>query len=159
MNLLSWLADRPVSSLWLVVVLPFFTIPTVLISPLVLPEDATWAHATFHLVYLPVIALAIALMVTLLRAPSRSHVRKLYALILACQSAAAFGHAGELVVTIREGFFAAPEAVFEQADHMFFANFAVFGLMLSVLVVIATSIVIGVDRARARRRVSRSVPG
>lgn len=150
-RMIERLAARPVAALWLLTVLPFAVLPLTFLSGLVVPHEALWGHAVFHLLYLPVIALALGTVRRILATSSSRVVSVLLVLLLVALVAALFGHVGELVVTAMEGLFSAPESVFEDHRHVFFANFAVLGLMAAVVLGIAGSIAIAVVRTRARR--------
>ncbi len=145
------LARRPVSALWLLTVLPLAVLPVTFLSGLVVPHEDLWGHAAFHLVYLPVIVLALGTVRRILTGTTSRVVRVLLVLLLAALVSALFGHVGELAVTAAEGLFRAPESVFEDHRHVFFANFAVLGLMVAAVLGIVGSVAVAVVRTRARR--------
>src|SRR5438132_8964095 len=76
--------------------------------------------------------------------------------MLLCQTSALFGHAGELVSVVQRGFFSAPYSLFSENPHMFFANFAVAGILASELLLIVLTVTAVVQRLLRR---SPSVTG
>ena len=147
---------RPIVRLWLVVFVPFAVLPFVFISGVVVPHPALWGHAAFHIVYLPIVVAAWWALWHFVREASNLALRAIAALILLCQSAAAFGHAGELVAVAQAGFFSAPESIFNQNPHMFFANFALLGIISSEVLLIVLTITAAIQRLLRR---SARLPG
>jgi len=136
--------------LWLLLFLPFAILVFTFLSGVVVPHQDLWGHATFHLIYLPVLAVSCwALWRFIGAAPTRAQ-RVIAGLMLFLQSVAIFGHAGELVTVIQNGFFNAPESIFMENPHMFFAKFAILGIMLSLVLLIALSITAFIQRRWGR---------
>ena len=136
--------------LWLLLFVPFVVLVLTFMSGLVVPHQDRWGHAAFHLIYLPVLAVSCwALWRFIGAAPTRT-LRVIAGLMLFLQSLAIFGHAGELVTVIQNGFFKAPESIFMENPHMFFANFAILGIMLSLVLLIALSIAALIQRRWGR---------
>ena len=116
----------------------------------VVPHQDRWGHAAFHLIYLPVLAVSCwALWRFIGAAPTRT-LRVIAGLMLFLQSVAIFGHAGELVTVIQNGFFNAPESIFNENPHMFFAKFAILGIMLSLVLLVALTITAFIQRRWGR---------
>ena len=105
--------------LWLFLFVPFVILVLTFLSGVVVPHQDLWGHATFHLIYLPVLAVSCwALWRFIGAAPTRTQ-RVIAGLMLFLQSVAIFGHAGELVTVIQNGFFNAPESIFmENPTHV-----------------------------------------
>ena len=141
---------RPIIRLWLVVFVPFAVLPFVFISGIVVPHSALWPHAAFHIVYLPILVVALWALWHFVRETSNLALRAIAALMLLCQSSAAFGHAGELVAVAQAGFFNAPESIFNQNPHMFFAKFALLGIIASELLLIVLTITAAILRLMRR---------
>jgi hypothetical protein len=139
-----------IGRLWLFLFVPFVILVLTFLSGLVVPHQDLWGHAAFHLIYLPVLAVSCwALWRFVGAAPSRT-LRVIAGLMLFLQFVAIFGHAGELVAVIQNGFFKAPESIFMENPHMFFANFAILGIMLSLVLLIALSIAALIQRRWGR---------
>ena len=137
---------RPIARLWLVVFVPFAVLPSVFISGWVVPHAALWPHAAFHIVYLPILVTALWVLWLFVRETANLSLRAIAALLLLSQSSAAFGHAGELVAVAQAGLFQAPESIFNQNPHMFFANFALGGIIGSELLLIVLTITAIIQR-------------
>jgi hypothetical protein len=136
--------------LWLFLFVPFVILVLTFLSGLVVPHRDLWGHAAFHLIYLPVLAVSCwALWRFIGAAPTRT-LRVIAGLMLFLQSIAIFGHAGELVTVIQNGFFRAPESIFMENPHMFFANFAILGIVPSLVLLIALTITAFIQRRRGR---------
>jgi len=139
-----------IGRLWLLLFVPFVILVLTFMSGLVVPHQDRWAHATFHLIYLPVLAVSCwALWRFIGAGPTRS-LRVIAGLMLLLQSVAIFGHAGELVTVIQNGFFNAPESIFNENPHMFFAKFAILGIMLSLVLLVALTITAFIQRRWGR---------
>lgn len=139
-----------VARLWLFLFLPYVILVLTFLSGLVVPHQALWGHATFHLIYLPVLAISCwALWRFIGAAPTRTQ-RVIAGLMLFLQSVAIFGHAGELVTVIQHGFFNAPYSLFMENPHMFFAKFAILGIHLSLLLLIVLSVTALIQRRWGR---------
>ena len=141
---------RPIVRLWLLVFVPFAILPFVFISGVVVPQTALWGHAVFHIIYLPIIVAAWWALWRFVRETPNLALRAIAALMLLCQSSFAFGHAGELVTVVQAGFFSAPESIFNQNPHMFFASFAVLGILASEVLLIVLTITAVIQRLRRR---------
>jgi hypothetical protein len=137
---------RPIVRLWLLIFVPFAILPFTFLSGIVVPYAALWGHAVFHLIYLPILAAGWWALWRFVREPSNLALRVVVALMLLCQTSALFGHAGELVSVVQRGFFSAPYSLFSENPHMFFANFAVAGIMASELLLIVLTATAGVQR-------------
>ena len=131
---------RPIIRLWLLIFVPFAVLPLTFLSGLVVPYSALWGHAVFHLIYLPIAAAACWTLWRFVREPSHLALRVIAALMLLCQTSFLFGHAGELVSVAQRGFFNAPYSIFSENPHMFFATFAVAGIMASELLLIVLTV-------------------
>jgi len=139
-----------IGRLWLLLFMPFVVLVPTFLSGLVVPHQDLWGHAAFHLIYLPVLAVSCwALWRFIGAAPTRT-LRVIAGLMLFLQSVAIFGHAGELVAVIQNGFFNAPESIFKENPHMFFAKFAILGIMPSLVLLIALTITAFIQRRWGR---------
>lgn len=141
---------RPIVRLWLLIFVPFAILPFSFLSGIVVPYTALWGHAVFHLIYLPLLAAGWWALWRFVREPSNLALRVIVALMLLCQTAALFGHAGELVSVVQRGFFSAPYSLFSENPHMFFANFAVAGIFASELLLIVLTVTAAVQRLLRR---------
>src|SRR5947207_15948083 len=120
---------RPIVRLWSLIFVPFAILPFVFISGIVVPHPALWGHAAFHLIYLPIAAAACWALWRFVREPSNLALRVVAALLLLCQTSFLFGHAGELVSVVQLAFLSAPESIFSENPHMFFASIAWLGIV------------------------------
>ena len=143
---------RAIVRLWLLIFVPFAILPFTFLSGIVVPHTALWGHAAFHLIYLPILAAGWWALWRFVREPSNVALRVIVALILLCQTSALFGHAGELVTVAQRGFFSAPESLFSENPHMFFAKFALFPIIASELLLIALTVTAAVQRLLGRSR-------
>ena len=141
---------RPIVRLWLLIFVPFAVLPLTFLSGLVVPYTALWGHAVFHLIYLPILAAGWWALWRFVREPSNRALRVIVALMLLCQTSGLFGHAGELVSVVQRGFFSAPYSLFSENPHMFFASFAVAGIMASELLLIVLTVTAAVQRLLRR---------
>lgn len=141
---------RPIARLWLLMFLPFAVLPFSFLSGIVVPYTALWGHAVFHLLYLPILGAGWWALWHFVREPSNPALRVIVALMLLCQTSALFGHAGELVAVVQRGFLSAPYSIFSENPHMFFANFALLGIMASELLLIVLTVTAGVQRLLRR---------
>lgn len=144
--------SRPILRLWLLAVVPLLVLPTVFIAGVVLPSTFLASHALFHIVYIPVIVLAIRTLLAYAKEAPTGLLRNLARTAAVFQAVGLFGHVGELTTVFLNGGFNAPESLFEDSWHTFFASFAPTGLLASALTVIVLSIVVAVRRARNRTR-------
>jgi hypothetical protein len=142
---------RPILRLWLLIFVPFAILPFTFLSGIVVPHTALWGHAVFHLIYLPILAGGWWALWQFVRQPSNLALRVIAALMLLSQTSALFGHAGELVTVVQRGFFSAPESLFSENPHRFFAKFALFPIMASELLLIALTITAAVQRLLRRQ--------
>jgi len=136
--------------LWLLVFVPFVVLPFLFLSGIVVPHTALWGHAVFHLIYLPILAVGWWALWRFVREPSNLALRVIVALMLLCQTSGLFGHAGELVAVVQGGFFSAPYSIWSENPHMFFATFAVAGIMASELLLIVLTVTAVVQRLLRR---------
>src|SRR5438105_6285173 len=143
---------RPIVRLWLLIFVPFAILPFTFISGIVVPHAALWGHAVFHIIYLPIAAAACWALWRFVREPSNLALRVIAALLLLCQTSFLFGHAGELVSVVQRGFLSAPESIVSENPHMFFATFAVLGIISSELLLIALTVTAAVQRLLGRSR-------
>jgi hypothetical protein len=67
-------------------------------------------------------------------------------LMLVCQTSGLFGHAGELVSVVQRGFFSAPYSIFSENPHMFFAKFALGGILASELLLVVLTVTAAIQR-------------
>jgi hypothetical protein len=141
---------RPIVRLWLLIFVPFAILPFVFLSPIVLPRSALWSHAVFHLIYLPILAVGWWALWWFVREPSNLALRVIAALMLLGQTSGLFGHAGELVSVVQRGFFSAPYAIFSENPHMFFAHFALGGILASELLLVVLTVTAAVQRLLRR---------
>ncbi len=137
--------SRPILRLWSLVVVPLVVLPVVFISGLVLPASFLASHALFHIVYIPVIVLAILAGLAYSRQAPTALTRNLARAVVAFQLVGLFGHTGELVTVFLHGGFGAPESLFDEAWHAFFADFAPTGLAAGALTVIALTVAAAVQ--------------
>ncbi len=145
-----------IARLWLLIFVPFAVLPFVFITGKVVPDTALWAHAVFHLIYLPILAVGWWALWRFVREPSNLALRVIAALMLLCQTPGLFGHAGELVSVVQGGFFSAPYSIWSENPHRFFAMFALGGIMASELLLIVLTVTAAVQRLLRR---SPSVTG
>jgi len=136
--------------LWLLVFVPFAVLPIVFLSGKVVPDTALWGHAVFHLIYLPILAVGWWALWRFVREPANLALRVIVALMLLCQTSGLFGHAGELVAVVQGGFFSAPYSLWSENPHMFFAPFALGGIMASELLLIVLTVTAAVQRLLRR---------
>src|SRR5207237_8111852 len=117
-----------------------------------------WCDAVFHLSDLPIAAAACWALWRFVREPSNLALRVFAALLLLCQTSFLFGHAGELVSVVQRGFLSAPESLFSENPHMFFASFAVLGIVSSEVLLIVLTATAAVQRLlrRSRRTTGRA---
>src|SRR5207247_3552992 len=101
-------------------------------------------------IYLPIAAAACWALWFFVREPSNLALRVVAALMLLCQTSFLFGHAGELVSVVQRGFFSAPYSIFSVNPHIFFATFAVAGIMAGELLLIALTVTSVVQRLLRR---------
>jgi hypothetical protein len=141
---------RPIVRLWLLIFVPFAILPFVFLSPIVLPRSALWSHAVFHLIYLPILAAGWWALWYFVRESSNLALRVIAALMLLCQTSGLFGHAGELVSVVQRGFFSAPYSIFSENPHMFFAKFALGGILASELLLVVLTVTAAVQRLLRR---------
>jgi hypothetical protein len=141
---------RPIVRLWLLIFVPFAILPFSFISGIVVPSTALWGHAVFHLIYLPILVVGWWALWRFVREPSNIALRVIAALMLLCQTSGLFGHAGELVSVVQRGFFSAPYSIFSENPHMFFAYFALGGIMASELLLIILTVTAAVQRLLRR---------
>ena len=143
---------RPIVRLWLLIFVPFAILPFAFIAGMVVPHTALWGHAVFHLIYLPILAAGWWALWRFVREPSNLALRVIAALMLLCQTSGLFGHAGELVSVVQRGFLSAPESIFSENPHMFFATFAVLGIVSSEVLLIVLTVTAVVQRLLRRSR-------
>src|SRR5436305_5227463 len=141
---------RPIVRLWLLIFVPFAILPFSCLSGMVVPHTALWGHAVFHLIYLPILAAGWWALWRFVREPSNLALRVIAALMLFCQTSGLFGHAGELVSVVQRGFLSAPTSIFSENPHMFFASFAVLGIVSSELLLIVLPATAAVHRLLRR---------
>ena len=139
-----------IARLWLLMFVPFAVLPFVFISGKVVPDTALWGHAVFHLIYLPILAVGWWALWRFVREPSNLALRVIVSLMLLCQTSGLFGHAGELVAVVQGGFFSAPYSIWSENPHMFFAMFALGGIMASELLLIVLTVTAAVQRLLRR---------
>jgi hypothetical protein len=137
---------RPFVRLWLLIFVPFAILPFTFLSGIVVPYTALWGHAVFHLIYLPILGAGWWALLFFVRESSNRALRVIAAVMLLCQTSGLFGHAGELVSVVQRGFFTAPYSIFSENPHMFFAHFAVLGIMASELLLIVLTVTAVVQR-------------
>jgi hypothetical protein len=141
---------RPIVRLWLLIFVPFAVLPLTFLSGLVVPYTALWGHAMFHLIYLPILAAGWWALWSFVRKPWNVALRVIVALMLLCETSGIFGHAGELVSVAQRGFFSAPYSIFSENPHMFFAKFALGGILASELLLIVLTVTAAVQRLLRR---------
>ena len=131
----------------LVVLVPFAILPVTLLRT---------DHMMFHLVYIPCLIIGLWLIWQLKGlAPNRA-LRVLAWVLLAAQSVALLGHAGELFAVMQHGGFEAPYEVFEEPEHVLSARFALPAIMLSILTMVVMDLTAGIQGILHRaRRVQR----
>lgn len=135
---------RRIGFVWLATVLPFWTVPFYFF----LGHGGFRSHLTFHIVYPFIIAAAVWALWRLRQAAPGRAIRWLATILIGLQLIAVVGHLGEGYVTATNGGFHSPDSLFEDSTHEAFANLALPALMLSQLLVIATTIVWAVQRRR-----------
>ena len=141
---------QKVAGLWALVALPF-AVGSVLIGSGA--TDTFLPHAVFHAVY-PIVS--ISAIVVLLRfrssATASRVIRGLVVALVIAQAALTLGHLGELIAVLRHGAMAAAGSLFTAPDHMWAANVTVPGLLISQLLLIATTITAAIVAWRTRRK-------
>jgi hypothetical protein len=142
---------RPIVRLWLLIFVPFAILPFTFLSGIVVPHAALWGHAVFHLTYLPILAVGWWALWRFVAEPSNLALRVIAASMLLCQTSGLFGHAGELVSVVQRGFFSAPYSIFADNPHMFFAHFALGGILASEVLLIILTVTAAVQRLLRRR--------
>lgn len=137
---------------WFVIVLATTVVPFAILPWITIareqPQPWYFSHALFHIVYLPIIAVAAFAGFQLARTAAQGGVRVLAYLLVAAQTAAFAGHAGELVSVTRNGGFDAGEEIFEEWLHSLSETFALPGLLAGLALVVAITVVLAVDRRR-----------
>ena len=141
---------RRIIRLWLLIFVPFAILPFTFISGIVVPATALWGHAVFHLIYLPILVAGWWAIWRFVREPSNLTLRVIAALMLLCETSGFFGHAGELVSVVQRGFFSAPYSIFFENPHMFFAKFALGGILASEVLLIVLTITAAMQRLLRR---------
>lgn len=141
---------RPIVLLWLLILVPFVTLVITFPAGIVVPHTARWGHAMFHIIYLPILAAGWWALWHFVRRPSNLALRVIAALMLLSQTSALLGHGGELVSVMQRGFLSAPESLFSENPHMFFANFALFGIGSSELLLVGLTVTAAVQRLLRR---------
>jgi len=136
--------------LWLLIFVPFAILPFTFISGVVVPSTALWGHAVFHFIHSRTLAVRWWALWRFVREPSNLALRVIAALMLLCQTSGLFGHAGELVSVVQRGFFSAPYSIFSENPHMFFAKFALGGILASELLLIVLTVTAAVQRLLRR---------
>lgn len=141
--------NRWIAVLWCTTVLPFATLPWVTIAR---SQPQPWysSHALFHVVYLPIIAVAIYAAVRLATSASVRPIRWLAWLLVVAQAAGLAGHTGELISVFRHGGLDAGEEIFDESLHAVSAALTVPGLLAGIALVVMLTLFAVVD-ARARR--------
>jgi hypothetical protein len=137
---------RRIVRLWLLILVPFVILVVMFPAGIVVPHTARWGHAMFHIIYLPILAAGWWALWRFVREPSNLALRVIAALMLFSQTSGIFGHAGELVSVVQRGFLSAPESLFSENPHMFFANFALVGIISSELLLIVLTVTAAVQR-------------
>src|SRR5256885_9355735 len=132
--------------LWLLIVVLFAILPFAFIAGIVVPHTALWGHAVIHLIYLPILVAGWWALWRFVREPSNLTLRVIAALMLLCQTSGLFGHAGELVSVVQPGFLSAPESIFSENPHMFFATFALPGIEPTEVLLIVLTVTAAVQR-------------
>lgn len=131
-------------ALWLSL-LGIFAVPAIALPLIFLnPAGPEWFHLVFHI-------LGIALCVTGFWLASRAartapnRTLSVMAWIVAVALVIwAFGHVGELITVLGNGGAHASPELFEDPLHVFFANFAVPGWMLSIVSIIVLAVSTGI---------------
>ena len=137
---------RNAALVWLTVVAPF--IVTVLVNG---PAGGLIPHGTYHLVYVAITCVAV---IALLQWRSRSTgiAARLMLLVVVLQAFAVLGHVGEWASTLSDDRYQEPgvgTVTGDEALHGVFANVTVPALAVSILLVIAITVVVWRD---ARKR-------
>jgi hypothetical protein len=141
--------SRWIMVLWCTTVLPFATLPWVTI---VREQPERWysSHAIFHIVYLPIIAIAIVAAAQLRREGMPGAVRLLAWLLVAAEAIGFAGHAGELVAVAQHGWFDAGEDVFDKMLQEVSAAMTVPALPAGIVIVVAITVAAGLHARRER---------
>ena len=135
----------------LVVLVPFAILPATLLRT---------DHMTFHLVYIPCLIIGLWVIWQLKGLSPNRALRVLAWILLAAQSIALLGHAGELFAVIQHGGFEAPYEVFEEPEHVQSARFALPAIMLTILTMIVIDLTAGIQGMFHRsQRVEPHGPG
>lgn len=124
---------------WLVILVPF-VITVIVGGP---ASGRLLPHGTYHLAYVAVIAAAIGVLLRWRAASTSTSVRRLTMGLAALQGLGIIGHVGEWVSTLRDGQFLDGTTVVDGDEdlHTLFANITVPALVLSIVGLIALSVV------------------
>lgn len=120
----------------LVVLVPFAILPFTLLRT---------DHMMFHLVYIPCLIIGLWVIWQLKGLAQHRPLRVLAWILLAAQTIALLGHAGELFAVIQYGGFDAPYEVFEEPEHEMSARFALPAIMLTILTMIVIDLTAGIQ--------------
>lgn len=124
---------------WLTVLVPF--VVTVAVGGPT--SDQLMPHGTYHLVYAVIVAGAIAVLWRWRTTSTSAAVRKLTFVMVALQGLAIIGHLGEWASTLSDGHYVEDTTVVagDEGLHTLFAAVTVPALVLSILTLLALSVV------------------
>jgi hypothetical protein len=139
---------RRILLLWLFTFVPFATLPWFTIAQ---PQPQPWysSHLFFHIAYMPLTVMVIALAVRVAREAERRVLGVLAWIVAASSAIALVGHAAELAATVRDGGLASGEAIWDDTFHVWAANITLPGLAVSYASIVALTIVWAVGRRRS----------
>ncbi len=142
--------------LWALVALPF-AVGSVLIGSGA--TDTFLPHAVFHAVY-PIVSISAIVVLLRFRSSTTASrvIRGLVVALVIAQAAVTLGHLGELIAVLRHGAMATPGSLFTAPDHTWAANVTVPGLLISQVLLIATTITAAIVAWRTRRKLRQAVP-
>jgi hypothetical protein len=142
--------NRSLVVLWCSTVLPFATLPWFTIARSQ-PQPWYFSHALFHIVYMPIVIVAIVAAAWLAANAPQRIVRILAALLAIAQAAAFGGHLGELISVTQHGGWDAGEDIFDETLHSFSSNVTVPALLAGIALVVVITGIVQLQGWRARR--------
>jgi hypothetical protein len=142
--------------LWCTTVLPFATLPWLTIAR---EQPQPWysSHALFHVVYMPIIAVAILAAGMIALETSSRLIKWLAWLLIVAESAAFLGHLGELISVSRHGGIDAGEDVFDETLHSLSASLTVPALIVGIALVLVMTVVAVMQGRRSRATEAQAV--
>ena len=145
--------------LWGLLLGGFLVLPTWFLTA---HQPGPWyrSHLVFHLVAIPLLAVAGWLASRVARSASPRSARVLAWVVVGAVTISGLGQLGELVAVLGDGGLHSGDELFEEPQHLVPATFAPTGWLLAILVLVPLSLTTAVSthRRRRRERVLHSVP-